>query len=131
MGNVTAATYRNASLPIGEFKWVVLALKNQQILCSTPTSKVVYRSDNPEAAPQEVAGPFNIQKYCTIPYQAKVAFNNLFPTEQYITITGSIFGSVNYNSTSGPYTFYSFQTVSYLSGPNGLYSGSWSADPYP
>lgn len=111
VGNVTSATYRNASLNRNEFRWVVLALKNQQILCSTPASQTVTRLANPEEAPPVSSQPtaprvWSIYAVCLSATQYKVIWQNrdlIDPTGFYYSgpnVSGSPATAINGSITS-------------------------------
>jgi hypothetical protein len=124
VGNVTSVSYFSGSLPLGEFRWLVLALKNQQILCSTPASGVVYTQSNPSPPPQDVAQPegpaaapqFAVWLSCNGGYVQANWANLSVVGETGIFFSGAVSGSYSGNSGSAVGTLTN-GTVNYVTLP--------------
>lgn len=126
VGNVTSTQYFAGSLPNGEFQWIVLALANQQILCSTPGSGIVMREANPDepvAAIIEDSGgggmptvPFSIK--CTVSRTggATILWSNLIASGN---TTLSIPGLGSFTSDNGTVAAYSGFTGMWTLSPSG------------
>lgn len=136
VGNVTSTNYRNASLNRNEFRWVVLALKNQQILCSTPPADTVTRLANPEEAPADTSvvtapGPWAISYVCgpstyNIVWQNRDALGTGGLTFAGTLTPGGTFSAVSGNATSGSFSPPFTGTVSWFVVPAYTPSGSFA-----